>query len=326
MKVCVYGAGAIGGHLAARLVNGGADVSVVVRPTTAAVLRKHGYLIKTLDGDIRASVTAACDARELGAQDYVVVTAKAPALPEIAAGIAPLLGPKTAVVFAMNGLPWWFFHAFGGALQGRRIATVDPGEGMWHAVGPERAIGAVVNTACTVVEPGVINVAGKVNRFALGEPDGSVSGRVEMLAGVMRAGGFTVDVTSRIRDEVWEKLVGNMCGVPLSVLTVSKAKDVYGDPDCERAIRQIMDEAIAIGRAVGCDIRIDPDAQIERGRVLNHKASMVQDLELGRPMEIDSMFSAPQQVARDLNISTPMLDLFIALLKQRARAAGLYQG
>lgn len=324
MKICVYGAGAIGGHVAARLAKGGADVSLVARDATVQAVRARGLTARTPDGDINASVAAATDPLDLGPQDYVIVTVKAPALPSVAGGIAALLGPHTAVMFAMNGVPWWYFYRHGGPMDGRRLPLIDPGDAMWGAVGPARAIGAVVNTACTVIEPGVIAVSSPVNRFALGEPNGDRSQRLESLAAAMRAGGFTIDVTADIRNEVFDKLIGNLCGVPLATLTLAKAKDIYAEPACVDAARRIYSEVSALAAALGRRVSLDIETQIEKGRNLNHKASMAQDLELGRAMEIDAMLTVPLMLARELRVATPMLDLLAALVRLRAQGAGLY--
>jgi 2-dehydropantoate 2-reductase len=326
MKICVFGAGAVGGHVAARLAQGGADISVVARQGTVDVVRERGLAVKTPDGDIRAQVAAATDARALGPQDAVIVTVKAPSLPEVAATITPLLGPRTPVVFAMNGIPWWYFHANGAVTEPRRIPLIDPDDVLWRAVGPERAIGAVVNSACTVLEPGVIRVAGRVNRLVLGEPDGSLSERLDALAQAMRAGGLAIETTQRIRDDIWEKLIVNLCNVPLTVLTQVTAKEVYSDPTCVATVRRVMAEAAAVATALGCDVRPDPERQIASGKAFDHKPSMAQDLELGRAMEIDSILTVPLQLARELKVATPTLDLLAALTKLRARAAGLYRG
>jgi 2-dehydropantoate 2-reductase len=195
---------------------------------------------------------------------------------------------------------------------------------MWNAVGPGRAIGAVVNTACTVVEPGVIRVSSPVNRFALGEPGGDCSDRLEALAGAMRAGGFTVDVTADIRGEVIEKLIGNLCSVPLVTLTLAKSKDVYAESACIDAITRIYAEARAFAVALGRRVKLDIETVIKNGRNLNHKASMAQDLELGRAMEIDAMLTVPLMLARELGVATPTLDLVAALVRLRAQSAGLY--
>ena len=176
MKICIYGAGAVGGHLAARLARGGADVSVIARPAISEAIRANGLRVVTPDGDMHVRVTAASEARQLGAQDVVIVTAKAPALPEVAKGLALLLGAHTAVVFAMNGIPWWYFQGREGPMGQRRLPLIDPGDVMWNAVETRRVVGAVVNTACEVLEPGVVRVTNRTNRLVLGEPDGTEFG------------------------------------------------------------------------------------------------------------------------------------------------------
>jgi 2-dehydropantoate 2-reductase len=324
MKICVYGAGAIGGHVAARLGKGGADVSVVARGPMADAIRARGLTARTLDGDIYANVAAASDASAFGPQDAVIVTVKGPALASVAQGIAPLLGAQTAVVFAMNGIPWWYFHAHGGPLDGRRLPLVDPGDATWGKVGPQRALGAVVNTACSVIEPGVVRVTSPVNRFALGEPTGAITPRLEAIAQAMRDGGFTIDVTTDIRTEILRKLVGNLCGLPLAALTLCKGKEFYNEPSCADAIRRIASEGLALAEALGRPVEMDIEAQIAWGRKMEHKASMAQDLELHRPLEIDALFTVPLMLARELNVPMPTLELFAALVKLRAQAAGLY--
>jgi 2-dehydropantoate 2-reductase len=172
MKVCIYGAGAVGGHVAARLACGGAEVSLIARPAICAAIRAHGLRVMTPDGDLQARVAAASDAQQLGPQDVVIVTVKAPALPEVAKGLAPLLAPHTAVAFAMNGIPWWYFQGTQGATAGRRLPLIDPGDAMWNAVEPRRVIGVVVNTACEVVEPGVMRVTNRTNAWCSASPTG----------------------------------------------------------------------------------------------------------------------------------------------------------
>ncbi len=260
-----------------------------------------------------------------GPQDVVVVTVKAPALPEVANGLPPLLAAHTAVVFAMNGIPWWYFQG-AGAMAQRRLPLIDPDDALWNAVDARRVIGAVVNTACEVLEPGVVRVTNRTNRLVLGEPDGTVSERVGELAGVLRAGGMTIDISRDIRSEVWDKLIVNLCGVPMMVLTQMRACDVYSDPACAQAASQVGAEATAIARALGCTVGFDADRWIAQGRALKHKASMARDLELGRPMEIDAMLTVPLDLARELGVATPTLDLLAALTKLRARAAGLHGG
>src|SRR5690348_655318 len=209
MRVCVYGAGAIGGHLAVRLAKGGAEVSVVARGEHLAAIQRSGLTVHTDKGELHARVMANDDPVALGVQDAVLVTVKAPSLPSVAANIAPLLGPDTAVAFVMNGIPWFYFHGIGGALEGRRLPKIDPGDALWRAVGPERAIAGVVYAASTVIEPGVIELENANPRVVLGEPDGRKSQRVQSIAAHINGGGMQAIVSETIRDEIWNKLLGN---------------------------------------------------------------------------------------------------------------------
>ena len=326
MKVCVFGAGAIGGHLAGRLAKGGAEVSVVARGAHLAAMKADGLRVVAPDTEIHARVAATDDAAALGPQDMVIVAVKAPALPSVAAGIGPLLGRQTAVAFVMNGIPWWYYHAHGGAQDGMALPTLDPGGAVQAAVGFERAIGGVVYSACTVVKPGVVHVEHNRNRLVLGEPDGTRSTRVEALAAALQAGGLAVDVSDRIRDVVWAKLLLNLGNGPLCVLSGSPPQEFYREPACQEATHQVLAEAASIATAVGCTVTPDAAGQVRNGSRSAHKTSMLQDLELGRPMEIDALFTVPLEMARAAGVATPTLDLLVALTRARARAAGLYRG
>ena len=235
MRVCVYGAGAIGGHLAARLAKGGAEVSVIVRGANLAGIRQRGLTVRAPDETFTVPVMATDDPRGLGPQDAVLVTAKAPALASVAAGIGPLLGPDTPVVFVLNGIPWWYFHAHGGPLDGQVLPRLDPGNALRDAVGMRRVIGGVVHSPCTVIEPGVIEVTASRSRLVLGEPDGTISARAEAIATALRAGGVEGDVTPRIRDAIWSKLAQNLAGGPIAVLTRSPPLGSLVEPACEAA-------------------------------------------------------------------------------------------
>ena len=320
MKVCVFGAGAIGGHIAARLHKGGADVSVVARGAQLAAIQAQGLRVHARDGDILARVQASADPAALGPQDMVVVAVKAPALPAVAAAIAPLLGPDTPVMFAMNGIPWWYFHGQGGA----QLPVIDPGGALWRAVGPGRAIGGVVYSSCTVIEPGVIAVDNDRSRIVLGEPDGRISPRVEALAAAMRDDGLVMEISDRIRDVVWSKLLVNLSSGLLGVLTATTGSVFFHDPACCDAARRIVAEGAAIARAMGCIVQPNVEGQIRNGLLSTHKTSILQDLELGRPMEIDALYTAPLQFARTHGIATPTLDVLVGLVRARARGAGLY--
>ena len=324
MKACVYGAGAIGGHLAARLAKGGADVSVVARGPNLAAIQANGIEVHAKDGRIHAAVQASADPAALGRQDVVIVTVKAPALPAVAASIEPLLGPDTRVVFAMNGIPWFYFHREGGAHDGMRLDKLDPDGTLWQRIGPDRAVAGVVYSACTVISPGVIEVENARSRLVLGEPDGSVSEPTQSLADALQAGGMTGEVSPRIRDTIWAKLLLNLGSGPLAVLTGCPPARYMAEPACQDAVRTILAEGTAIATALGCKVAPDVEGQVRNGRQMTHTPSILQDLELGRPMEIDGIYGVPLDLARLYGVATPLLDLLVAMTSARAREAGLY--
>jgi 2-dehydropantoate 2-reductase len=326
MKICVFGAGAIGGHLAVRFARGGAEVSVIARGPHLAAIQRDGLTVHTRDGELRARVQATDDPARLGAQDAVVVTVKAPALPSVAATIVPLLRPDTGVAFVMNGIPWFYFHAHGGGLDGRRLPKIDPGDALWRVVGPERAIAGVVYAASAVIAPGVIELENQNSRIVLGEPDGRISPRVQAIAALVTAGGMAARVSPAIRDEIWNKLLSNLATGSLAVLSQTPISRIYEEPACLEAARRIMTEAAGVAAALGAKPDLDHEKRLAHGHSLNHKPSILQDLELGRSMEIDGIFDAPLELARMVGVATPTLDLLVTLVKLRARSAGLYAG
>ena len=326
MKLCVFGAGAVGGHIAGRLARGGAEVCVVARGAHLAAIRADGLRVSAPDIEVHARLPAGEDPAEFGPQDAVIVTVKAPALPRVAARIGPLLRPDTPVVFAMNGVPWWYFHGHGGPDEGRRLARLDPGGALWDGVGPGRAVGGVVYSACTVTEPGVVHVEHARNRVVLGEPSGGITPRVEAVAGALRAGGLTVEVSDRIRDRVWSKLLLNLGTGPMGVLTDAGPRALFEEAACRDAARRVVAEGAAIARAWGCRVEPDVEGQIENGRRSEHLPSIVQDSRLGRPMEIAAIFEAPLDLARMRDVEAPTLALLVALARVRTRAAGLHGG
>ena len=253
MKICIYGAGAIGGHLAARLHRAGAEVSVVARGAHLAAIQANGLTVHAVDGTHHAPVRAASDPKEIGRQDAVFVTVKAPALPAVAASIAPLLGTDTSVAFVMNGIPWWYFDHLPGPHQGKSLPRIDPGDALRKALGPGRAIGGVVYSASAVIAPGVVEVEQPKSRFILGEPDGTLSDRVLTLSGLITKGGISGEATPAIRTEIWNKLISNLAGGTLAVLTGSAPKGVYVEPAAEQASLRMMHEATAIAQALGAD-------------------------------------------------------------------------
>jgi len=326
MKVCVFGAGAIGGHLAARLAKGGAEVSVVARGAHLEAMRSNGLTVRTRQGDLHSRPRASADPAELGPQDAVVVTVKTPAFPDVAKTIAPLLGPQTPVAFVMNGIPWWYFHAHGGPLDGRHLPRLDPDDALWNAVGPQRAIGGVVNSPSVVVEPGVVHVERAANWLSLGEADGRISPRTQELADCMAAGGIDAVATTDIRTAIWNKLISNLMTAPMAVLSQGSYAQFLCEPACVDAARTIVHEMLALAEALGCSPDRDVEKRLAQALGQPHRASILQDLELGRPMEVESLFAAPLELARMAGVATPTLDLLVALSRARARRAGLYQG
>ena len=324
MKVCIFGAGAIGGHLAGRLAHGGADVSVITRGSHLAAIQSRGLRIVAPDGEFTSHPRASDNPADLGQQDAVIVAVKAPALASVAAAIAPLLGPLTSVAFVMNGIPWWYYHAHGGALDGKTLPRLDPDGALQRSIGFDRAIGGVVFSACTVTEPGVVHVEHNRNRLVLGEPDGTSSERVHALAELLERGGLKTEISETIRDVVWSKLFLNLGSGLLGVLTASAPREFYKEPTCAEATRQIVAEATGIATALGCRVAPDVERQIVNGRGSGHKTSILQDLELGRPMEIDALYTVPLEMARQAGVPTPTLDLLAALVRVRSQAAGLY--
>lgn len=323
MKVCVYGAGAVGGHLAARLAKGGAQVSVIARGSQLAAIKGSGLKVQTTEGLLHVHPVATESPADLGPQDVVIVSVKAPALGQIALGLAPLLGEHTLVLFALNGIPWWYFHGAGGSLEGTQLPRLDPDAALWNTVRPDRAVGAVAYTACTVTAPGEITVQNPQNRLVIGRPDGASDERLESLASMLRDGGIDVEITPTIRNAVWAKLLMNLIGGSLGILTGSAMKDALCNEAIADFARGMAIEGAAIANALGCDPG-DPFIGLPKLVVSKHKQSILQDLELGRSMEVDGMLQTPLELARLAGVSTPKLDFVIGLAVQRARAAGLY--
>jgi 2-dehydropantoate 2-reductase len=323
MKLCVFGAGAIGGYLAVRLANAGADVSVVARGPNLEAIKANGLRLRIDGKEEVAKVAASADAAELGPQDYVVTTLKAHSLPPVVEKMAPLFGPDTAFVTAMNGVPYWYYHGLEGT-DWRTVEAVDPGGRVSAAIPPRRAIGCVVYPATEMVEPGVIeHVSG--DRFTLGEPDGAKSDRVQALSKALMDAGFKAPVRPRIRDEIWVKLWGNLAFNPLSALTGQTLDVLATQPDLRAVARAMMVEGRAVAERLGAKFSIDVDKRIEGAAGVGaHKTSMLQDLEKGRPMEIDALVTAVSELGRMQGVPTPTLDMVLALVQARGRASGCY--
>lgn len=321
MKICIYGAGAIGGYMGAQLALAGADVSFIARGPHLAAMQSNGVRLQ-IEGEERvARVRCTSDPRELGPQDYVFITLKAHQVPGVVDLMQPLLGPDTAVVTGVNGIPYWYFHKHGGEFAGRTLESVDPGGKQWRGLGAERAIGCVLYPAAEIVAPGVIkHVYGK--KFPVGEPDGSRSERVTRLAEMMVKADLDAPVRDNIRDEIWLKLWGNLCFNPISALTHGTLDIITSDPATRALSKQMMLEAKDIAESLGVHFRVDVERRIDgAGAVGAHKTSMLQDLEAGRAMEIDPLLTVVQEMGRMSGKPTPMIDAVLGLIKQRDRMA-----
>lgn len=324
MRVTVFGAGAIGGHLALRCALGGAEVAVVARGQQLDAFRAHGIRVEAPDGTHHASVRAEARAADLPTQDVVIVTVKNPALREAAQAILPLLGPETVVVFVQNGIPWWYPLDDRGPLAGQAPPWLDPDGTLRARFGDGHTVGGVVWSGCTVTEPGSIRVVSVENRLFLGRPDDRPDPRAASLAQTLDAGGMKGILAPSIREAVWTKLLGNLSQGPLSVATTAVLDRILDVPELRAAVIAGMHEAKAIAAAAGVALSIDPEARVTRSRVASHRASIAQDLLLGRPLEIAALFDAPLWMARRLGVPTPTLDLLVAIARLRASEAGLY--
>ncbi len=325
MKICVYGAGAIGGYLAVELALAGHEVCVIARGAHLHAIRERGLKLLIEGREKVAPVAASDDARAFGPQDYVICALKAHQAYASAPSFAPLLEPATAVLWAMNGVPWWYFYKAGGRFDGHRIEAVDHGGRQWDSIQPQRVIGCVIEPACEVIAPGVI-AHHALKRFTLGEPDGSRSSRVLALAAALTEAGFDAPVREDIRFNIWVKLWGNVCFNPISALTGATLDRMIGKPALFSVCNAMMLEARSVNEALGVHIPAEMKDRLlaAAASVGSHKMSMLQDLERGRPLEIDALVTAVQELGRLTGTSTPMVDAVLALIQERGRSAGLY--
>ncbi len=317
MKICVYGAGAVGGLMAAWLSRAGHDVSVVARGARLEAIRRHGLRVRSHDATESFKVAADSEPARLGAQDYVLVAVKAQSLTEVAARIGPLLDGETSVVTAMNGVPWWFLDM--------KLESLDPGGALSRAMPRDRIVGCVIHLAASAPEHGLVqhNMGSKL---ILGEPGGRNTARTRRIADALNAAGFEAVASDAIEKDFWVKLLGNVSFNPVSALTVSTADRLIENREVKGYMVQIMREVLAIGRAVGVDADIDPEARIDMARVLGpFKTSMLQDLEAGKPLEIDGLLAGTLEIARKAVVRAPFTESLYGMIRARAQSTGQYR-
>jgi 2-dehydropantoate 2-reductase len=326
MKTCIVGLGAIGGFVAHRLVEGGQTVSALARGATLAAVRRNGLVLRDAADPERGravSIAASDSPAELGPQDLVVLTVKTTALPSIPAMIAPLLGPDTVVLSAMNGVPWWFFHGLGERWHGTRLDATDPDGSLAHAIPPSRVVGCVVHMSASMPEPGVVRQAFG-DRFIVGEPGGAATPRLAAVADVLRAGRLQVEISPRIELDVWLKLWGNMTMNPVSAITGATMDRILDDPLLRRFVSDAMVEARAIGDALGLPITMTPEERHVITRKLGAvRTSMLQDVEAGRPIELDALVGSVSEMGRLVGVDTPNIDVLLGLTRLFGRVRGL---
>ncbi len=323
-KVCIYGAGAIGGWLGAGLAAAGCDVSVVARGATLEALNQHGLRVASGTDTRSAAVQASADPAALGVQDLVVIAVKAPALLEVARQIAPLIGPDTLVLTAMNGVPWWFFQGFGGPYAGTTLKAVDATGEIAAAIPAAAIIGCVVHASCSVDAPGVIRHHFG-NGLIIGEPSGVQSPRVQALADLLARAGFAASVSAQIQKDAWYKLWGNMTVNPISAFTGATTDLILGDPLVRDFISKIMLEAKEIGARIGIPIAQQPeDRHAVTLKLGAFKTSMLQDVEAGKAVELDALVTVVKELGELTQVPTPFTDALLGLSRLHARVHGLY--
>ena len=325
MKICVYGAGAIGGLMAAWLARSGQDVSVVARGAQLEAIQRSGLRVHSNGAVESFPIKADSDPRRLGLQDYVLVTVKAQSLTDVAETIGPMLGAETSVVTAMNGVPWWFFDRLRFGNGKERLESLDPGGKLARAMSTDRLIGCVIHLAASTPEPGLIS-HNMGRKLILGEPGGKNTARTKRIADALKGAGFEIQVSEAIEKEFWVKLLGNVSFNPVSALTVSTADRLIQNRQVKDYMVNIMREVLAIGRAVGVDADIDPEARIDMARALGKfKTSMLQDLEAGKSLEIDGLLAGTLEIARKSGVKAPYTESLFGLIKARAQATGQYR-
>jgi 2-dehydropantoate 2-reductase len=323
MKVCIFGAGAIGGVIGGHIARAeGVDVSLVARgPHLEAILNK-GLRVLTPSDDFTVRVRATDNPAELGLQDYVFITLKSHQVQSVLDAVGPILGPSTAVIPPTTGIPYWYFYGQRGPFENRRLAKLDPGGRQWDVLGVERAIGCAYWSAAEVIEPGVILQESKETYFPVGEPDGSESERVTQLSKMMNAGGLSAPVCRDIRGEIWIKMINSLAWNPIAALCMVTNGGIADSPDVVAVLRRMMGEAEAVAAKLGITLPSPLEVRLaSTASIRSHKMSMLQDLERRRPLEVDAIADSIETMRDLADLPTPTIDTVLALLKLRARTA-----
>lgn len=324
MKVCIYGAGAIGGWIGVKLARAGSEVSVVARGATLQALQEHGLRLQEGEQTLAASVRASANPADLGVQDLVVVAVKAPAMADVARAIRPLLGPDTIVLTAMNGVPWWFFQGFGGRYEGTRLKAVDPEGAIAEAIPARHIVGCVVHASCSLRGPGFVQHHFG-HKLIIGEPSGAPTDRVRRLGALLEQAGFETVLSAQIQKDAWFKLWGNMTVNPVAAFTGASTDRILDDELVRGFISAIMLEAREIGARVGIPIEQTPEDRHQVTRKLgSFKPSMLQDVEAGKPVEIDALVTVVREMGQMTGVPTPFTDALLGLSRLHARVHGLY--
>jgi len=323
-KVAIVGAGAIGGWMGVHLAQAGAQLSVLARGGTLQALQKNGLQMHQSGTLHSVPVNASNDAATLGVQDLVVISVKAPALASVATQVGPLIGPNTVVLTAMNGVPWWFLQGFGGPVVGRSLSSVDPDGAIAQALPAQHIIGCVVHASCSVDAPGVIR-----HHFGdgliVGEPSGQSTPRVQALYALLQQAGFNATLSPQIQKDIWYKLWGNMTVNPVSAITGATTDRILDDELVRGFISNVMLEAKAIGERIGIPIAQEPEDRHAVTRKLGaFKTSMLQDVQAGKPVELDALVSAVRELGQLTQVATPFTDALLGLSRLHARGLGLY--
>ena len=328
MRVCIFGAGAIGAYLGLELSLAGVDVTLVARGSHYEFMKKNGVRLRIGVEEKVSHPHCVNSPEDAGEQDYIFITLKTHTSSSVASELIPLLGPKTSVVTAQNGLPWWYFYNLEGPWKNHQLTSVDPDNNQWDVIGPRRVIGTVIYPAAEIVSPGIIQLQPHIsqNRMPIGELDGYKSTRISELSKALINAGFKSPIRKDIRSDIWVKLWGNLAFNPISALTGQSLESIASNPETRLVARKMMLEAQAIAELLGVKFKINVDTRIEGARAVgHHRTSMLQDLMLGRPIEIEALLGSINEIGKLVKSPTPVIDTVYALLKQRVKDSSLFK-